>query len=168
MAFDLANHIQGDELERRLLRFVLQNKRDPLLRGSDDLGQWFTTVEQACAHCGVPASQYVDAALLLIHDEDPLLGIMRDRRDIYRGRNGQEYWPWQMFKPDIETVVQVRQGMSAIVGNQPGVLNRRFLLKMHVGELAPKLRWCLYHQRSSSLSSEKVHPLVFGYSSSLS
>jgi hypothetical protein len=118
MAYDLANHIQGDELERRLLRFALQNKRNPLLSGSDDLGQWFTTVEQACTHCGAPASQYVDAALLLIHDGDPLLGIMRDRRDIYRGRNGQEYWPWQLFKADIETVIHARQGMSAIVGDQ--------------------------------------------------
>lgn len=107
MAFAPIGHIAGDELERRLLRHMLQSgMKDPLLSGTEDLEQWFSSVELACAQCAVPHSQYTDAAIILINDTSPLLRAMQEHRRAYLDRSYETFWPWHSSKIVIEAEVR--------------------------------------------------------------
>lgn len=114
MALAPIDHIPGDDLERRLLRHMLQRRSsDPLLSGTEDLEKWFSAVELACRQCTVPHTQYTDAGIILINDTSPLLRVMRDHRRIYLERTHEAYWPWHKFKADVVTEVRRLNGMPS-------------------------------------------------------
>lgn len=125
MALNPMGHLLEHGLEARLLRCALQRHlRSPLFYGPEDLEAWFTTVESACEHCGVPPSQYTDAAIFLINNTSPIVHVMRKLQRIYLERTHEAFWPWDAFKVDIEAEVRRRKGMSLTFSYRRVVLNR--------------------------------------------
>lgn len=111
------DHLEPEELKRRLLSWALQTKRYPLFKGSSEkLGLWFLTVQSACTQSKIPNTQRTEAAIHLILDETPLACIMKERQRAYSEKSGDTYWPWADFKRDIiKVVMEAEAGRSISV-----------------------------------------------------